>query len=130
MDRDDLKLMSMKQAIDSLERALAQPVDEFVRDAVIQRFKYTFELAWKMIKRHLESAGIVETSPLSRKELFREAARAGLIDDPEPWFRYGAARNQTSHIYNLQTANEVYKVASEFLPDVKTLLVQLEQKHD
>jgi nucleotidyltransferase substrate binding protein (TIGR01987 family) len=53
-----LDLSSFDEALASLDRAAiraqAAPADEDLRDAVIQRFEYTYELAWKMLKRHLE----------------------------------------------------------------------------
>lgn len=52
-----LDLSSWKRALDTLERgiarSLATPADNEVRDAVIQRFEYCYELSWKMLKRHL-----------------------------------------------------------------------------
>ncbi|RMH54251.1 MAG: nucleotidyltransferase, partial [Candidatus Hydrogenedentota bacterium] len=52
-----LDLHSFQGALESLrrgiERARRVPEDEEVRDAVIQRFEYSFELAWKMLKRRL-----------------------------------------------------------------------------
>jgi hypothetical protein len=49
-----LDLSSWKKALNSLERAIARstasPADEELRDAVIQRFEYCYELSWKMLK--------------------------------------------------------------------------------
>ena len=50
-----LNFDSFERAISSLDRGIVRsekdPGDEEVRDAVIQRFEYTYELAWKMLKR-------------------------------------------------------------------------------
>jgi nucleotidyltransferase substrate binding protein (TIGR01987 family) len=106
---------------------LAQPKDEFVRDAVIQRFEYTYELAWKSLQRRLtEDLGSEAVAPLSRRDLFRLAAERALIDDPLPWFEYHKARNITSRTYNERIAEEVYVVAQAFLSDVESLLRVLE----
>ena len=40
-----LVLTPLNKALSSLNAALAQSRDEFVRDAVIQRFEYTYEVA-------------------------------------------------------------------------------------
>lgn len=78
-----LILTPLATALEALQDAVGQPLDSYNRDATIHRFKYTFELSWKTIKRHLEWAGRSDTAALTRKELFREAASIGLIDGPE-----------------------------------------------
>ena len=75
-----LDLTSWQRALASLERAItrsvAAPGDEELRDAVIQRFEYSYELSWKMLKRHLEQVvpdpGAVDQ--WSFQALMREAA--------------------------------------------------------
>jgi nucleotidyltransferase substrate binding protein (TIGR01987 family) len=124
---EPLILTPLRKAIASLCAALAQPKDEFVRDAVIQRFEYTYELAWKSLQRRLtEDLGSEAVAPLSRRDLFRLAAERALIDDPLPWFEYHKARNITSRTYNERIAEEVYVVAQAFLGDVESLLRVLE----
>jgi len=39
-------LDEFERAIQRLDEALSQPKDEFIRDSVIQRFEFTFELSW------------------------------------------------------------------------------------
>lgn len=123
-----LNLIPLENALRSLEDALAQEKTEYIRDAVIKRFEFTFELSWKTIKRYLELSGLSETAPATRRDLFRIAAREGLISDPEQWFQYNAARNSTSHIYNVQMAEQVYESARQFLPDGKSLLKELSER--
>jgi nucleotidyltransferase substrate binding protein (TIGR01987 family) len=129
MEQDKLVLTSFHKALESLEAALAQEENEFVRDATIQRFEYTYELAWKMIRRHLEWAGSADASSLTRRDLFREAARVGLLGDAEIWFDYHQARNQTSHTYDETIAIEVFEAARQFAVDARDLLTQLEKHH-
>lgn len=118
----------LERAAASLARALAQPRDEFSRDASIQRFEYTYELAWKAIRRALlNELGLVDVEGASRRELYRMAAQQRLVPDPAPWFGFHDARNRTSHTYNEATAEEVYVVAGEFLPAVQALLAALER---
>jgi nucleotidyltransferase substrate binding protein (TIGR01987 family) len=125
MPKQTLMLSPLKKAITALQIAINQPKNEFTRDATIQRFEYTFELAWKMLKRHLtKEAGLEE---YSLKNLFREAGRLGLIENTDNWFSYLEARNLTSHTYNEETAEETYRVAKNFAPDALKLLNQLEK---
>jgi len=124
-----LVLTAFRKALGSLESVLQIPRTDVVRDAAIQRFEYTYEIAWKMIRRHLKSLDVTEVDSMSRRELFREAARVGLIPDPELWFDYHDARNRTSHVYNESVADEVYSAATQFAPDARRLLDELEARN-
>jgi len=126
MDENDVSLVPLKKAAKSLEKALEQPKDEYVRDAVIQRFEYTFELSWKTLKRYcMVAAGVRE---YSIKDVFREAGKQGLLDSVEDWFEYHKAQNLTSHVYNEKIAEETYETARRFSPAANRLLLVLEKK--
>ena len=129
MSNGKLVLTPFEKALETLEAIILLPKDEIVRDATIQRFEYTYELAWKMIKRHLDWEGHPDTSSLSKREIFREAANAKLIADPDVWFGYHQARNETSHTYELTAAEEVYEAAVKFTPDARALLTELKRHH-
>ena len=126
MDKNQIILTNLDKALRSLERALLKPKDEYMRDTVIQRFEYTFELAWKTLKRYIKTVTGVEEFQL--KDLFRNAAKQGLIDDPQAWFDFLEGRNLTSHAYNEDRAEEVYELAKEFLPQVEKLYQELKKR--
>ena len=121
-------ILSLEKAI---KRSLAEPHDEEVRDAVIQRFEYTFELSWKMLRRKLkiDSPSSLEIDALDFKDLIRVGAKGGFIKDPEVWFDYRSARNKTSHNYQAIVAKEVYSAALKFISDAKFLLSSLESRN-
>ena len=120
-----LILTPLKRAVASLKNAISQPKNEFTRDAAIQRFEYTYELSWKMLKRYLAiETGINEYNV---RNIFREAGRQLLINDVEQWFSYQTARNLTSHTYNENTAEETYQIAIQFAGDAEKLLETLER---
>lgn len=126
----ELILIPLKKAIASLDIAVAQPKNEFIRDAVIQRFEYTYELCWKFIKRDLsEDLGAESIAILSRKDLFRVAADRGMIKDPLSWFTYHKARNEISQTYNEKIAEQTYDIAVLFLQDAQALLTLLKSKY-
>jgi len=130
-----IELKPFHQAVESLRAGLARaaevPGDEFVRDAVIQRFEYTFEMAWKMVKRRVEldSASPDQIDLFSYKNLMREAGERGLIQDVTRWLLYREQRNVTSHTYNENKAKEVFETARTFYPDVAALLQELENRN-
>lgn len=129
-----LDFSSLKKAIKNLDKAVVRansaPADEELRDSVIQRFEYTYELAWKMMKRQLEQESPTpsEIDQLSFKDLLRAAAEKGFISDVEEWIVYRDQRNITSHTYDENEAKSVYQTALVFLKDAKTLLLILEKR--
>lgn len=119
-----LILKPLEKALSSLAESLALPKSDITRDASIQRFEYSFELSWKILKRYIsENASLRENSI---KGVFREAGTLGLIENVESWFGYLQARNLTSHTYNEETADATYVAAESFLQDAEKLLKKLQ----
>ena len=120
----------------SLDHAFMDAQDEVTQNAiragVIQHFEIVFELCWKFIQRWIRQNRTPEDSdlPRTRKELFRMAARDGLVADPLPWFEYAEARNLTSHTYHEEQAAVVYDTAFRFIKDAEFLLMRLKEKND
>lgn len=139
-----LELTSLRKAVATLERSLmithSQKVmegfDDILRETlragIIQNFEIAYEQCWKFIQRWIRENRAPEEAdhPRTRKELFRLAARCGLIEDPAPWFAYSDARNLTAHTYNEAQAQAAYETATQFITDAKLLLAQLEAKND
>lgn len=139
-----LDLTSLKKAINSLEETLKRSNDDklmsqldditqmAIKSGAIKNFEFTYELCWKFMQRWIKENGIAEEAefPRTRKELFRMAAKHGLIEKSENWFEYGNARNLTSHTYDDEKAKEIYTVTFNFLKDAKYLLKQIELKND
>lgn len=99
MEKLTIATQSAQRALLTLEEVLKLPLDTVVRDASIQRFEYTFEAVWKLLKVYLQSQeGIVCASP---KSCFRHALRAGLLslEDTETCLTMTDARNLTSQCY-------------------------------
>jgi nucleotidyltransferase substrate binding protein (TIGR01987 family) len=129
-----LDLSSFERALTALDRGLVRaagaPGDEELRDACIQRFEFTFELAWKMLKRRLELdlPNPQEVDTMSYRALIRAGAEQGLIDNVSAWFVYRDKRNLTSHTYDAAKAQEVFGVLADFARDARTLLQRLTQR--
>ncbi len=88
-----------------LEKALHEPVSEYVRDAAIQRFEFTYELAWKTLKAYLAT---IDLTVLSPKETLKVAYQQGLLTDAAAWSELHVKRNLTSHTYDEALANTIY----------------------
>ena len=130
-----LDLTSFSKAIASLEMGLNEYThnkNDFIRDACIQRFEYTYELAWKMLKRYLEvtSANPVEVDEMSFQNLIRTGSEKSLLlNDWETWALYRKARSTTSHVYNEIKAQEVFAQIPGFLVEAQFLLKQLQAQN-
>ena len=105
-DRLDRRIDLFLQLLGRLADACAQPEDEFVRDAVIQRFEFTFELAWKLLKDKLAAEGVEVATP---RQSLQAGVAARLIDDANLWTELLRMRNLTSHTYDEKLARRVYR---------------------
>lgn len=98
------------------------------RSAAIQAFEYTYELAIKMLKRHLrefESDEIIQQSQY--RDLIRMGAIHGLVEEPTEWFRFRELRNLTSHTYDESKASEVAAHLDDFLRATDRMLDAFER---
>ncbi len=110
-----------------MTRAAQAPDDEEIRDACIQRFEFSFELSWKMLKRRLAvdlpSSDAVEA--MNYRSLIRVGADRGLVHNPSKWFEYRDLRNLSSHTYDPVVANQVFSCIAEFQADAQASLAAL-----
>lgn len=109
--RDARQLFSA--ALVRLEDALARPQDEYLRDSVIQRFEFCFELAWKAMKLWLAARQLDVRNP---RDALKEAHTQGLIGDGHRWSELHRYRNLTVHTYRLETAVEVHAFIRDHAP--------------
>ena len=122
MDQLRLRLESSRRAVGTLEEALAAPFSVIVRDASVQRFEYSFEVVWKVLKVHLDRRhGMVCSSP---KQCFREAMKVGLLtlEEVESCLVMTDDRNLTAHTYIEAVAEKIYGRLAEYLQVMKKLI--------
>jgi nucleotidyltransferase substrate binding protein (TIGR01987 family) len=129
-----IDVSSFEKALSSLEEALIEydrSKSVFVKDSCIQRFEYTYELAYKMLKRQLEamSANPAEIDQMSFPELIRLGAERGLLANGwDEWKLFRDARNATSHAYNEKKANEVFARIPAFRDEAVVFLERLKAR--
>lgn len=93
---------------------MEEAVVNTIRAGVIQNFEVTYDQCWKLMNRWLNiNVGRESLHIITRKDLFREAAEYGLIDNVEQWFKFHAARNNTSHNYDISIALETLQLSKE-----------------
>lgn len=121
MLKSKIKFDKFKKALLSLEAIYLKSVqdDRANIDATIQRFEFTFELAWKFLKDYLLEQGIELNYP---KEVIQEVFSVNLIDNEEVWIQMLKDRNMTSHTYNEKLADEIYIRIKSYVPELRNLL--------
>ena len=103
------KLEQFNKALTGLKTALDEPENPIIRDSVIKRFEFTYELAWKNAKVYLyQKLGLDVFSP---KDVFRELRTNGLISDneAETLLIMVDERNKIIHTYSENFSNELYQ---------------------
>ena len=113
-------------ALSRLEAALQKDIaaDDLYLDGIIQRFEFTFELAWKFIKAYLDYEGIEAKSPCGS---IKEGFKTGVIADGTAWLDMLEKRNLASHTYDDESAQEIYRHIKE---KYFSLLTQLGNEMD
>ena len=90
-------------------------LDEIIREGLIQRFEYTHELAWNVMRDYAIYQG--NTNVGGSRDATREAFQLQLVSNGQAWMEMIASRNKTSHIYNEETADEIYlKILRDYYP--------------
>ncbi len=127
------RLDSYSKAFIQLELAVVESTKKefsnLEKEGVIQRFEYTQELSWKVIKDFYEYLG--DTTIQGSRDAFRLALNRGLFDlDTATIFMNSIkSRNKTAHTYNEEIANKIFnEIINDFYYVFKTLKEILEDE--
>ncbi len=104
LEKLNLAYNSLKEMIEfgNTANISLEKFDEALRDSIIKKFEYTFELSWKTIKAYLEEEGYEEMS--SPRKVLKQAFESNIIIDEEVWSNMLEARNSTAHTYDEEKA--------------------------
>ena len=80
-------------------------------DLTVKRFEFTYEMAWKALKRYLEFLGFEPKSP---RATFKEGYSQGLLEDEHIWLEMIEQRNLSSHIYDEYEISEIVNRTQEY----------------
>ena len=97
-------LVKFNQAVELLSKHIEHEdtVDELLQEGLIQRFEYTHELAWKVMKDYAEYQGYTDVR--GSRDAIRKALEMNLIDDKR-WMDTIEDRNLTVHNYDNDIAS-------------------------
>lgn len=106
---------------------LGYVLDEMIKEGLIQRFEYTHELAWNVMKDYAEYQG--NNNVGGSRDATREALQLKIIENGEVWMDMIQSRNKTTHTYNESTANEIYgKIIESYFPLFLAFKIKMEEK--
>lgn len=112
------RFRNFSRAFTLLREALEGEVEtlsQLEREGVIQRFEYTFELAWNLLKDRLEYEGVALPT-VTPRQVIRQAYQARFIQDGEAWINMLTDRNLMSHTYDCEKFEVVVrKIQSQYL---------------
>lgn len=105
-------LAKLTQAVDIMKNrnGSADATDDLLKEGLIQRFEYTHELAWNVMKDFEEYQGY--TNVIGSRDAIRIALELDILSDPR-WMESIKDRNLTSHNYDDETAEEIYETIIE-----------------
>lgn len=128
MSKLETKLINFGNALQRLQEAAVEfsnsNANDLMRDGVIQRFEFTYELAWKTTKEYLQHIGIVHIN--SPKAIIKEAYAQKIIVNEQNWLLMLSDRNLTSHVYKEEMAKEIVeRILGQYIEEFEKLLTKL-----
>ena len=114
----DRAFLLLRSALE--ERGLEQ-MSELEKEGLIQRFEYSYELAWKTMKDYLEEQGTI-INPVTPRNVIKEAFSAQIIADGQVWVDMMLHRNLLAHTYDFSKVKEVLDAVVERYLDAQEQL--------
>ena len=125
-DEMKLSLKKFAQAVARLEEVCGMDKkDNIIRDSVIKRFEFTYELCWKTWKLYYRFQGVDLRHP---RDVFMQVFRDGHIEDEQCFVSMIEDRNQSVHVYDEQDVNTIYKhIVESYLNAFQSMLKVLQK---
>ena len=125
----DFKYMNLKKAYDRLLEVskLYDGKDDIIRDSLIQRFEFTYELTHKTLREFMKYLGVTLKNSFPRS-IYKKAYVNNLISNDKVWISLLEDRNSTSHIYSEDLADEIAnRIVNEYVDAIGELVNNLEK---
>jgi nucleotidyltransferase substrate binding protein (TIGR01987 family) len=89
----------------AINLANSRDLTELEVQGLVKAFEFTYELAWNLLRDYFIFQG--SNSITGSRDAFREGLNKGLIRNDENWFNMITDRNQSTQVYNQETALEI-----------------------
>ena len=118
------RLATFQRALGRLEEVVTlqrqRQLSPLEKDGMIQRFEYTQELAWKVLKNYIEYQGGERLA--GSRDTIRQAFALGIITNADPWFDMLERRNEISNVYDEDIENDLLdKITMTYLSIMREL---------
>ena len=121
--RSQQRFENFKKALVLYEEAMKPTMSRLEDEGLIQRFEYTFELAWKCLQDLLQEKGYANIR--GPRPVIEQTFQDGIISEGPIWLRMLKARNETTHLYDEATFHAtIQQVKSSFLETLKSFRTQ------
>ena len=125
LDRfDNLKraFLLLREVMEIIQERKLSPLEQ---EGVIQRFEYTWELTWKVLKDYLEYSGIV-LDTITARSVIKEAIAAKIIDNGDVWMDALDSRNKMSHTYNYKDFEKIIiSIEKNYYPELNNFYLKM-----
>jgi nucleotidyltransferase substrate binding protein (TIGR01987 family) len=122
---------AVRRLREGVARHESEPTDEQIRDGLMQRFGFTYELSHKMLRRYLKetAASPDEVDHMPFADLIRTGSAQGLLRSGRPaWRRFREMRTRTSHTYDVKVASQVASAIPAFVEEAEHLYAELQPR--
>jgi nucleotidyltransferase substrate binding protein (TIGR01987 family) len=102
------------KALGQLNSALAkydETAEALIKEGILQRFEFTHELAWKVMKDYLEYEG--HQGITGSRSASRLAFSLGLVSDGQVWMDMIESRNRTVHTYDEKVLEQEFSTVTD-----------------
>ena len=130
----DFSFLPLEKTIERLAEGLqlyAENNSDIIRDGLIQRFEFSYEISHKILKRFLQniSANAEQFDEINFADLIRSANQQNLLlGNWQNWKKYRDMRNRTSHTYDEQVAIAIVAELPDFLKEIQYLLAKIKER--
>lgn len=129
--RWEQRFSNYRRALAKLEEGIKtlnlQPLSDLEKEGLIQRFEYTYELAWKTLQDLLRFKGYQDIA--GPNPTLQQAFQDGYIHNGTVWSNMKKSRYLSTHTYDEETAeNIVESICDAYFDAFKKLEIRLEQE--
>jgi nucleotidyltransferase substrate binding protein (TIGR01987 family) len=123
----DFKFINLQKAYTRLQEAcqVYDGQNDMIRDSVIQRFEFSYELSHKVLCEYLKYEGVTLPNTFPRT-IYKKAYVNGILTDEKVWLQLLEDRNATSHMYSEKLADEIARrICNLYVQAMGELVAQL-----
>lgn len=100
-------------------------VSQLEQEGIIQRFEYTWELTWKVLKDYLEYKGVV-LETVTPADVIKASIAANLINNGEIWMDALDSRNKMSHTYDFKKFEKIIiDIEKNYYPELESMNLKM-----